>query len=128
MVDASLLLEILLRFEGAAAERRLFLPAETLHAPHLVDLEVAQVLRRYRLSQELSAGRAEEALEDFLQLPLQRYSHEMLLGRVWELRHEVLAYDAAYVALAETLGAPLATSDRKLAAAAGRWVDVELIR
>ncbi len=129
VVDASLLLELLLRFEGAAAaERRLFSPGETLHAPHLVDLEVAQVLRRYCLSQELTAGRAEEALDDFLQLPLQRYSHEWLLGRIWELRHQVSAYDAAYVALAETLGAPLATSDRKLAAVAGRRVAVELIR
>ncbi len=128
VVDASALLELLLN--TPAAERvavRVFAPNETLHAPHLVDLEVAQVLRRYALSRALSGQRGEQALQDLSDLPLTRYPHEFLLARIWQLRHRVTAYDAAYLALAESLEAPLLTRDARLARASGHRAEVELI-
>lgn len=127
VVDASALLEVLLA-TGFAPEigRRLFGPGESLHAPHLIDIEVAQVIRRYAAGRELDADRGREAIEDLGDLPLARYPHEPLLGRIWGLRANLTAYDAAYVALAEALQAPLITRDAHLAASARRSVTVEL--
>ena len=88
---------------------------QPLHAPHLLELEIAQVLRRYVRSASISAERAAEALADFLDLPLTRYPHFVLLPRVWQMRHNLTAYGAAYLALAEALNAPLLTRDRALA-------------
>lgn len=88
---------------------------ETLHAPHLLDLEVAQVLQRYAAAGALTQDRGSQALEDFADLPLDRYPHHRFLDRIWELRHNLTAYDAAYVALAEALAAPLVTRDAALA-------------
>ena len=85
------------------------------HAPHLLDLEIAQVLCRYVRSASISAERAAEALADFLDLPLTRYPHFVLLPRVWQMPHNLTAYGAAYLALAEALNAPLLTRDRALA-------------
>lgn len=128
VVDASAAIEVLLRTPSAAAvERRLFAPGETLHAPHLIDVEVAQVLRRYAAAGAINAGRGHGALIDMLDLPLRRYSHEALLGRVWALRGNLTAYDAAYVALAEALDAPLLTRDRRIAAAPGHRARIELM-
>jgi predicted nucleic acid-binding protein len=128
VVDASAVLEALLRTPAAAAvEGRLFDSRQTLHAPHLIDVEVAQVVRRYAASGELDAERGREALADLADLPLLRYPHDLLLPRIWELRHNLTAYDAAYVALAEALGAPLLTRDRRLAAAPGHHAQVELV-
>jgi predicted nucleic acid-binding protein len=127
VLDASVVLDLLLRSTAAKAlEERMFAPGESLHAPHLIDLEIAQVLRRYWLAGELTAIRAGEAFEDLAALPLQRYGHEVFLGRIWELRNNVTAYDAAYLALAEVLGAPLLTRDKRLAAASGHHAIVEL--
>jgi predicted nucleic acid-binding protein len=115
VVDASAFLDVLLRTPAAAAiERHLFADGQTLHAPHLVDLEIAQVLRRYSLNREISAARGVEALQDFAAFPIERYSHLPFLPRVWELRASLTAYDAAYVALAEVLDAPVLTSDARL--------------
>lgn len=106
--------------------RVLFAANQTLHAPHLIDLEIAQVLRRYVRSASISAERGTEALNDFLDLPLTRYPHFVLLTRVWQMRHNLTAYDAAYLALAEALDAPLITRDRALAATGSR-VQVKVI-
>ena len=120
VVDASALLEVLLHTPAAAVIRdRLFSPDQTLHAPHLIDVEVAQVLRRYAASGRVEPGRCRDALDDLFDFPLDRYPHDLLLRRVWELRHNITAYDAVYVALAEALNAPLLTRNRRLAAAAG---------
>src|SRR2546426_9061482 len=100
---------------------------ETLHAPHLVDLEVAQVLRRYAASGEMEARRGLQALEDLVDLPLVRYPHDLLLSRIWDLRNNLTAYDAAYVALAEALAAPLVTRDAALASPGAHRARVELM-
>lgn len=115
VVDASAILELLLKTPaGERIAERLFGAGETLHAPHVLDLEVAQVLRRYERTGELEAARGAEALEDLADLPLSRYPHDLLLARIWELRRNVTAYDAAYIALAEALEAPLVTRDAAL--------------
>lgn len=127
VLDASVLLELILRTPAATAmERRIFRPDETLHAPHLIDIEVAQVLRRYAMSSAIDEARGREALADLADFPLRRYSHDLLLMRLWALRANLTAYDAAYVALAETLDAPLLTRDRRLAAAPGHRARIEL--
>jgi predicted nucleic acid-binding protein len=105
----------------------LFDAGQTLHAPHLLDIEVAQVIRRYAVNGEIAADRGLEAITDLGDMPIRRYPHDILLPRVWELRDNLTAYDAVYVALAEVLGAPLLTRDKRLAATAGRKVRVELV-
>lgn len=128
VVDASAVLELLLR--TSAAERlaeRLLQPEESLEAPQVLDLEVAQVIRRYWLAGSISAERAGEALADFRDLRIHRHPHQPLLSRVWELRHNLTAYDAAYVALAEALDAPLLTRDARLASAPGHLAVVEIV-
>ena len=128
VVDASAILEVLLRTPDAhAVEKRLFDPDETLHAPHLLDVEVAQVVRRYAANGEIDGERGGAALADLAVFPLHRYPHGVLLPRVWELRNNLTAHDAVYVALAEALGAPLLTRDRRLAGAAGHHATVELV-
>lgn len=128
VVDASAVLEVLLLTPPSARLRqRLFTADETVHAPHLLDLEVAQVLRRYCLSGELRPARALQALEDLLDFPVTRYPHDLLLPRIWQLRHNLTAYDAAYLALAEALHAPLLTRDKALAASSGHTAKIELV-
>jgi predicted nucleic acid-binding protein len=128
VVDASALLEALLRTRAAeAVEAQLFAFRQTLHAPHLIDVEVAQVVRRYAAAGEIDQERGRAALADLADFPLHRYSHDFLLPRVWELRNNLTAYDAVYVALAEALDAPLLTRDRRIAAAAGHHARVELV-
>ncbi len=112
VLDASAAIEFLLATAvGQRIAERISVREETLHAPHLIDLEVIQVLRRYVQQKQLEENRAGDAIEDFLALDLERYPHDLLLPRVWELRYNVTAYDAAYLALAESLGALLLTCD-----------------
>jgi predicted nucleic acid-binding protein len=128
VVDASAVLEALLRTPAAGAvERRLFATSQTLHAPHLLDVEVAQVVRRYAANGEIDVERGRMALDDLVDLPLHRYPHDLLLPRVWDLRNNITAYDAMYVALAEMLDAPLITRDKRLAASTGHHALIELV-
>ncbi|QSR85225.1 type II toxin-antitoxin system VapC family toxin [Methylacidimicrobium sp. B4] len=128
VLDASAVLEVLLRTaQGRTIEERIFHPDESMHAPHLLDLEVAQVCRRYCLRRVMSRRRGKEALTDLSDLPIERYPHLPLLGRAWELYPNLTVYDAIYVALAEALRAPLLTRDARLAAAPGHSALIELV-
>jgi predicted nucleic acid-binding protein len=128
VTDSSVVLELLLRTPAAEqVSERLFRAGETLHAPHLLDVEVAQVLRRYAGRGEISAARGRLTLELLARLPIARYSHEPLLARIWALRTNLTAYDGAYVALAEALGATLLTRDDRLAAAPGSRATIEVV-
>jgi predicted nucleic acid-binding protein len=128
VLDASAAIDWLV--QSAAAQRiesRIFSRNQSLHAPELLDLEVAQVLRRLVREGALSAARAEAAIEDLLDLRMTRYPHSVLLPRIWQLRHNLSAYDAAYVVLAEKLGATLLTRDARLASAAGHAATIEVV-
>ena len=128
VVDASALIEVLLGTQAAAAaSARLFRPGERLAAPHLIDVEVVQVLRRYVASGDITEARGREALEDLRDLPLARYPHDVLIHRIWELRENATAYDAAYLALAEALEAPLVTRDAGIARVPGARARVEVV-
>jgi predicted nucleic acid-binding protein len=128
VVDASALLELLLQTPlGARAETRLFRDAGELHAPHLVDVEVVQGLRRLVRAGEVSSARAEEAIADLTDLDLHRHAHLDLLGRAWKLRDNITAYDAMYVALAEAIEARIVTCDNPLGRAVGHRARIEVI-
>jgi predicted nucleic acid-binding protein len=128
VLDASAAVELVLRTPLAERIAALVLDAsEQLHAPHLIDTEVAQVLRRLAQSAELTPARAALALADFCDLAIERHAHGILLRRVWSLRTVMSAYDASYVALAEALAAPLVTCDGRLARAPGHTAKIELI-
>lgn len=103
-------------------------PGESVHVPHLLDVEVLNVLRRQTLRGILAMERGATALQDLESIKMTRYPHAPLLGRIWDLRENVTAYDAAYVALAEALDAPLITRDARLAQAPGNHATVELYR
>ena len=128
VIDASALLELLLgtdRAERIAA--RALAAEERLHAPHLLDIEIAQALRRLVQLKEVTLSRAQQALDDCGALVIERYAHQELLPRIWQLRNAVTAYDGAYVALSEALAAPLLTCDTKLARSHGHRAKVEVI-
>ncbi len=128
VIDASALIEVLLASSvGTRVRSHLFREEETLHAPHLLDLEIVHVLRRYCVVGELQPDRAEQALRYLGTLPMARYPHEPYVPRIWQLRHSLTAYDAAYVALAEALQSPLITRDSRLASAHGHRAKIELI-
>ena len=128
VVDASALLEFLLQTPlGTRIEGRLLRDDDELHAPHLVDVEICQGLRRLVRTGELFPGRAQEAIEDLTQLDLHRHSHVDLLGRAWKLRDNVTAYDAVYLALAEAIDAPVITCDGPLASTPGHRARVEVV-
>jgi predicted nucleic acid-binding protein len=129
VLDASAAIDWLLQTAaGQRIERRIYSHHESLHAPHLLDLEVGQVLRRLVREGSLSADRADQAIEDLLDLRITRYPHFVLLPRIWRLRHNhnLSAYDAAYVVLAEQLGARLLTRDGRLASSSGHAAAIEL--
>ena len=115
-----------LAFIEVVAER-VRAPQESLHAPHLLDVEVAQVLRRFVLRGLVEEERAAEALLDLRDLDVTRYPHDVLLPRMWQLRENFSAYDAAYLALAESLDALLLTTDQRLSRAGGHGANVAVL-
>jgi predicted nucleic acid-binding protein len=128
VLDASAALEVLARGRAATGiERRLFADGEITHVPALIDLEIAQVLRRYVSAGQMAAAQGAAALDVWRAVPVRRHGHELLLPRIWSLRADLTAYDAAYVALAEALDAPLLTLDVKLARAPGHRARIEVM-
>ena len=127
VLDASAAVDWLLQTEaGLRIEQRIFGRQDTLHSVYLLDVEFAHVLRRLVREGSLSPKRAQEALEDVAALRITRYAPVLLLDRIWGLRQNLSAYDAAYVALAERLQAPLITRDHRIAAAPGHKAAVEV--
>lgn len=112
---------------GVEVFDRFLTTSSTLHAPELIDLEIAQVLRRSTANGTLEPRRAELAFSDLTTLAIVRYPHHPLLPKIWQLRHNVTAYDAAYVALAEVLDATLVTCDARLASTPSLSIDIELV-
>jgi predicted nucleic acid-binding protein len=128
VLDASAVVDILVG-SGPIAENireRIEEPGQSLHVPHLIDLEVLHTLRRHTLRGTISQRRSAEALEDLTNIAFERYPHAQLLERIWELKENLIPYDAAYVALAEALDAPLVTLDARLARAPGISATVEV--
>lgn len=127
VLDASALVEYLLGSPEGLRVRQLINEADIVAAPHLCSVETASVLRSLVRSGKVQASRAEGLLVDLATLPLVRYRHEPLLPRMWELRENLTAYDATYVALAETLGATLVTCDARLGRAPLPGVDIDVV-
>ena len=128
VVDASAVLELLLQTSvGARVEARLFRDDDELHAPHVLDVEIVQGLRRLVRSGEVASSRAGEAIADLLDLDLHRHAHLDLLSRAWKLRDNLSAYDAMYVVLAESIDGTVVTCDRPLSKAPGHRARIEVI-
>jgi predicted nucleic acid-binding protein len=127
VLDASAAIDWLLHTpDGYRIERRIASRGEKLHAPHLIDLEIIHALRRLSRDGTIVPPRADQAVSFLQALPITRHGHTDLLRRVWRHRHSLSAYDAAYVALAEALGAALITRDSRLAASHGHSAKIEL--
>jgi len=123
VLDASAAVAALLR-DGSARES---VAREQLHAPHLIDAEVAQVLRRLVAAGRLPASSGQHLITEWAELALVRHPVHPLLPRIWVLRDNVSAYDAGYVALAEVLGCALLTADARLARAPGATCPVTIV-
>ncbi len=127
VLDASAAVDWLLQTPaGIQIGRRILARGQSLHAPHLIDLEVVQALRRLNRDGTITARRAEEAIEDLRALRLNRYPHFVFLPWIWQHRNNLTAYDASYVALAEQLSATLITRDSRLALGAGHRANIEV--
>lgn len=128
VLDASAAVAVLLNLGADATRIRERIGGEDdgLHVPHLFEIEVPSALRHHALRRDLSERRSLELLEDLSTMSISRYAHTAMLPRIWELRDDVSAYDAAYIAFAETLEAPLVTRDAQLARAPGIRAEVEV--
>ncbi len=128
VLDASAVVAVLLNTDvGRRVADEISPSTLSLHAPQLLDIEVLQVLRRHMRLGLMTVERGLIGAEALGQLDISRYGHQELLSRIWALRDNLTAYDAAYVALAEALSAPLLTLDARLAAASGNRAEVCLI-
>ena len=123
VADASVLVEALVR-RGPANDR---LGSDDLAAPHLIDAEAGHALRRHVLIGQIDADAGRQALAELGQIEIERYGHVGLAARAWELRNNLSYYDALYIALAESLDAPLVTLDARLAGARGVRSRVEVL-
>jgi predicted nucleic acid-binding protein len=123
VVDASAALTALLN-DGPA---RQILGGQGLHAPHLIDCELASALRRQVHANQVTAGDGWNALDAWRRIGVTRYPVSGLLQRIWELRDNVSAYDASYVAVAESLDCALVTADRRLSNAIGLRCTVTIV-
>lgn len=126
VVDSSAVLEALAAHNPATGLVERLAQDGDLHAPHLIDTEILHALRRMLRRRQISGERAHDARTDYAELTLVRYPHEPLNDRVWELRANLTAYDATFVALAEALDVPLVTCDARLAAAPGSRARIEV--
>jgi predicted nucleic acid-binding protein len=127
VVDASVIAPALADDDEDGERARSRLQGERLTAPEVLDLEVVSVIRKAFASGALSRRRAGLALADLIDLDLERISHRPMLARIWELHENLTPYDAAYVALAETIDATLVTADRRLALAPGPRCTIEYL-
>jgi predicted nucleic acid-binding protein len=128
VLDASVIANIV-GDDGTAGDRarRVLLGMKNAAVPDLADVETTSVLRRRWRAGDLSERRFSAAVDDLVVLPLTRYPTRPLLRRAFELRHNVTAYDACYVALAESLDCTLYTADARLAKASGPTCPIELV-
>lgn len=126
VLDASAVIEYLL---DAARHPRIgeIIRHQRLHAPHLIDIEVLHAFRSAVIGHRMTEARVVEAISDFHELRIERHAHDPLLERIWHLRNNITAYDASYVALAERLGLPLLTRDRRLSRTSGHHARIEYI-
>jgi predicted nucleic acid-binding protein len=128
VVDASTVIELLSGATSAVAiDERLRNEKTDIHAPHLIDLEVAHAFRHAFLGGRITDEDGQRMFAEFDTLAIVRHSHLQLLGRIWALRQNLSAYDAAYVALAERLDVPLLTLDARLSRSSGHTARIELV-
>ena len=127
VADASVVVDMFLGKGGEAGDelRARLSRQEVISAPHLLDAEVAQALRRLSMQGEMAINRATASLDELAELPLLRYSHTRLLPRAFELRSNVTIYDGLYLALAEALDVPFLTCDAALDGVPGCYASVE---
>ena len=129
VVDASAVVELLLggnRGESVTATLRALGTEPALHAPGLIDVEVIHVVRRHVRLGAVPPARADAAVRLLDRLPIHRHLEQILAPRIWALRENLTAYDAAYVALAEAMECPLVTCDAALASAPGHGAEIVL--
>lgn len=127
VTDASVIVDLLGRFDAEPIEKALFGGFGQLVAPELLDIEVLHTLRKLEATQAIPASRRARVLDDFRALPIRRFRHAALWRDVWQLRRNLTAYDACYVALARQLGATLITRDERLGRAPGVGISVDVL-
>lgn len=125
MLDSSAATDLLLGLDAAPWVEQQLTAVRSVHAPHVLDVEVVSALRGLVRARMITARRAAEGVVDLGDLPVTRYPHRPLLERIWSLRGTLTAYDAAFVALSEAIGATLVTTDGGQARAAARFIAVE---
>ena len=126
VLDASAAIELLLHTPAGGRIAARISDVGSIHCPHLIDVEIAQTLRRLTALGEVSHAQAHEALSNWRSLDVQRYPHFPFLERAWALRENFSVYDAVYVALGEILEATIVTGDRKLTKAPGTSAKFEV--